>query len=523
MINLSFRRRYACYLVGIFLTGILIVSCKRETAETPKTPASGKSKELVISLEANPVTLDPMLMTDVNSASVGTAIHSTLVRIDAKGQIMPMLADEVRVASDGLSADVKLHPGATFWDGSKVKEEDVEYSLARLRDSNGILKWTAERIASFERKSDTELTIRFTRPEPDFAKLIAHPQAAIVKSGTDKLEKKPFDTQVVGAGAFVPQKLEPGVAFELGVNPGFPRLNNLAKLTFRIIPDSQNQLEAIRSGKADIVRLKGPMLTEACTGRVGGSLQPRPLFAKTTIVEGQASELNFVIVNWRNPKLADISAGDRRALLSSLSAKLPRETVVSSVYMGAADLAVGVVPPCTLGSEQSVPEATASWKSPPERKLVLLAANDAASRQLATFLQPRFKEMGWELDLQFVELGGLMERLIKRDYELGLLWFEMPVAGVEIYAACFEQGNPLAAFGEEIPEVRQKLESARSIINDAERQNARAKVIGEINAAQSVWLPIISRHTVLLCSGRVDGLVLDICGTAVWSSLKVNE
>ncbi|MCE9520272.1 MAG: hypothetical protein K8R87_12065, partial [Verrucomicrobia bacterium] len=150
----------------------------------------------MIAVPADPITLDPVAMQEVNSATIGNAIHASLVRLDTQGKVVPVLAESVEILPGAMTAVVKLRAGGQFWDGSAITVADVQASLERLQASTSPLKWVTDRISKFKKTGDLELEIQFGRPEPDFIKLIANLQAAIVKSGSDKLPKLPFDAHI---------------------------------------------------------------------------------------------------------------------------------------------------------------------------------------------------------------------------------------------------------------------------------------------------------------------------------------
>ena len=364
--------------------------CKRESGQVVP-----KEKHVVVALDGNPVTLDPVAMTEVLSAAVGGAAHAPLMRVDPDGTLVPVLADNITVAADGLSAVISLHPGATFWSGQPVTAADVEFSLNRLQKSSSALKWVCDRISGFEQRNDRELLVKFSKPEPDFAKLVANLQCSIVRAGCDKLTNQPFATQIEGAGAFVPTtNLEPGVAFTFRANPGFPRRGNVDVLTFSIIPDQQRQIEALRSGRADVIRARGPALAETCVAGADGKLRPKPEFGKAVVVQAPASELVFIVFRYAGSKLGDIPDGERTAFMGALSGRVERSQIARTLYLGMADPAVGVVPPAMLAAAQSAPVGPPGFKLEAARRRTLLSANDPSSRQVAGLLQPQFKDVG---------------------------------------------------------------------------------------------------------------------------------
>lgn len=514
----SRARLVAVILVVAALTALLIFW-------SPGAPTldQAASRSVSIALDDNPTTFDPAAMTEVISATVGNAVHAPLVRLDVSGNLVNVLADSVAVGADGMTTTIRMNAGAKFGDGSPVTSADVEYSLRRLQNSSSPLKWVCDRIAGYQRTNEQELVIRFAKPEPDFLRLIANLQASVIKSDSDKHPKLPFDSHVLGGGAFTPitNKLEPSIGYSLTANPGFPKTSNVATLTFSVIPDPQNQLQAFRAGKVDVVRLRGPSIAEACVTAADGSVQPKPELGKAKLIHGPASELLFLVFNWSSTQLADIAPADRSAFIATISAKLQRKPLAEKLYFGMADPAVGVVPPRMLPVLQRAPEPRADFKLRSSKTLTLLSANDPASRQIATFLQTQFDDIGVHFEVQFVELSKLAQSLVERKFDVAVPWFEMPVEGVGPWAMFFEERNPFSAFGEGLPGVRERIQAARGILSESERASAYADVVDYINTHQTAWVPIVSRHTVLLVKERLTGVFVDACGTPVWSTLIV--
>src|SRR5687768_9659940 len=81
----------------------------------PDDRPAAKNRDLVIAIQSPPTTIDPVSTVELDSAFVGNAAHATLVRLNGAGEVVPVLAKEIVVANDGMSATIRLKDGCKFW------------------------------------------------------------------------------------------------------------------------------------------------------------------------------------------------------------------------------------------------------------------------------------------------------------------------------------------------------------------------------------------------------------------------
>lgn len=496
---------------------LVIPACKR------KDSSADPSRPVVIAVDQNPSSLDPVLVLDIHSHMIASAIHAPLLLTDPDGALRPIIAERVEMASDGLTCVIELRENAAFWDGSPVTPADVVFSFERLQRSAHPHKWILERIAGMEIQGTRSLTIRFTEPDPEFPRYIASGLTAIVKSGSDETAPQPFDSHIIGAGAFKPDRLEPGSRFTLRRNDGFPEPSEISTLEFTVISDSQNQLQAMASGRADVVRLRGSMLGEACERTPDGKLVPKSRFRSGRIISTPANELTFMLWNWESIQADHLNADDRRQWLGMFSHALSREDLVRQLYLGQAVSAEGIVPPSAL-------RTPFSWPMPDSNDisarvgLTLLTPNDPDSRRLASYLQERARAVGLSVQVTSVELGQLVQRLLGGNYELALFWIEQQIPSGPIpWTQFFREDSPFAAIGQPVRGIGDAVTAARSLLDIEKRQGAYTALVDRINEEQAAWLPIVSRNTVLLVSDRIDGEILDSNGVVYWTRLTTRE
>jgi ABC-type transport system substrate-binding protein len=430
---------------------------------------------------------------------------------------------------------------AKFWDDKQtpVRAEDVRYSFERVRASGNPNRWILDRVAgveAFDKKEaehlsgieivgERHLTIRLSRPDPDFAQLISSSLTAVTMSGSDKLPKQPFDQQIVGAGPWKPAQFNPGSSFELAANAGFPERGNAERLILRVESNAENQMEGVRKGSFDVVRLRGPMIGEACETNGSGGLQAKGAFKNARVVAARANEMTFLKWNWSNPQLAGIPEAQRGALLEVVSARIPRDVLAQTLYLGAAEAAYSVVPPFTIPGAAEPRTLAPGTGGFGEKTVTLLAANDPSSRQLAGLLQNELRGVGLKVELSFVDLGGLVQRLIKGDYCVCLLWYEqlIPSTGCFAWSLFWMPGAPLTFLGEAIPGLDGPANAARGILGLEERRAAYARLATEIAGKQTAWTPLLSRSAVMMVGPRCEGLFLDANGFPYFTFLRIKE
>ena len=499
-----------------------------------------QTKKLTIAISEAPNTADPIAALDVGSAHLLNALHAPLSVVDQNGRPVMVLAESITMAADGLSCEIKLK-SAKFWDekGSPVMAEDVRFSFERVRASAHPHKWILDRIAGAEAfdkketnhlsgleiKGERELVVRFSKPEPDFPLLISSGLTAIIKAGSDKLPKLPFDQQIIGSGPWKPTRFNPGVSFELAANPGFPQPSNAERLTFVVEANPQNQLEGEAKGKFDAIRLRGPMIVEACESRDGSGLLPKPSFKDTRLLQARANELTFLKWNWSHAQLADIPEGQRKSLLAAVSARISRAALVKTLYLGAGEVAHAIAPPSTLPPATPPVESTGEFKNPSKRILTMVLANDPSSRQLGAYVQSELRDLGLEMELNFVDLPNLVQRIIKGDYAVSLLWVEqqIPSTGCFAWTMFFTPGAPFTLFGQAIEGLGESAQAARSVIDAEARRRAYAGVAEAIGQAQTALTPLLSRAAVMMVNPRCEGLFLDANGFPYFLFLRVKE
>src|SRR5262249_35041585 len=102
--------------------------------QTTSGPKHGDTLKVAIGID--PDTLDPAQQTTTTIGQIVDMIAETLVTIDEKGVLQPLLATRWEGSSDGLSWTFTLQQNVKFHDGTPFNAQAVKFSIDRLLSPN---------------------------------------------------------------------------------------------------------------------------------------------------------------------------------------------------------------------------------------------------------------------------------------------------------------------------------------------------------------------------------------------------
>jgi len=252
-------------------------------------------------------------------ASVIGLAYETLIRYPHDSlKPVPLLATSLTPAPDGLSLAVDLREDVTFHSGRPFTSKDAEFSLRTYADPkwSGQLKSTAAAITGYDTSAPHRIVLAFGHPLSNIYDLLN--TAPILDSET--FDKLVAGEAFIGTGPFAFVERTPNVrmVFERNGRYRIPDRPYLDRVEFTIIPDSQAQLNALRSGQIG--------LANNLNSRDVQTLAKSKRFKAVTY---DGAELQaYVGVNVQNPALADIR------LRQAVAYAIDRERIVAEVFRG---------------------------------------------------------------------------------------------------------------------------------------------------------------------------------------------
>lgn len=272
-------------------------------------------------------------------------LYEGLVERDGD-RVVGRLATKWSVAADGRSWTFALRDGVRFHDGTPLDAAAAAASL--LRPIGGRADPI---IASATAAGPLALTVTTRAPFAPFLRLLGTSRYAIVRVGRPNIGTGPFQLPDGGATAR-PLVLERNPVY-WRPGEGGSRLPYLDRIVFRSYPEESARIAALRSGAVDLAtELPIP---DVPTVRADPSLQ---------LVTRPATSVLTLALNLEQSPLVDLRV--RQAIAAAVN----RRALVDRLFAGEARPATQLLPPATLGHDDSVLEFS---RNDPEIAKKLLA------------------------------------------------------------------------------------------------------------------------------------------------------
>jgi peptide/nickel transport system substrate-binding protein len=227
-----------------------------DTSISSKEPTYGGS--VVVGITQDLDSLDPHKAIAAGTKEVLFNVFEGLVKPDKEGFLVPAVASDSEISTDGKTYRFTLREGVRFHNGELVTVEDIIYSISR---SAGLLETTDSSVVMetalsniLEVKSTDEKTVEIILKEPD-TELMGYLTVAIIPADYKEQSTKP-----IGTGPFKFVSYSPLTSFKLERNEDYWQDGRpyLDEVTFKISSNTDAAFMELQSGAIDIF----PYLTD---------------------------------------------------------------------------------------------------------------------------------------------------------------------------------------------------------------------------------------------------------------------
>lgn len=300
--------RWAAVLVA---TMALLTACVGQTPSAPPQEAN----TLVVGASLEPPTLDPSASPAASIPQVLLYnVYETLVRMDPKGDLHPMLAQSWDVSSDRTVYTFKLNPAAKFASGTPVNADAVVTSFDRMKTESisAPLVEQMKVVKSTEAVDEDTVKVTLSRPSNLWLYDISSTAGIIY----DPAGLADLATAPAGSGPFVLQRWNKGQSVILAANKnywGTPSRLDLA--TFRYFSDPNAMNTAMLAGDIDVIsNLQAPDALDQFSDT-----------SRFTVIDGTTTGEVVLALNNARSALKDVRV--RRAISMAIDKKALLDTV----------------------------------------------------------------------------------------------------------------------------------------------------------------------------------------------------
>ena len=187
-------------------------------------------------------------------------VQSCLFKTDKDGEIVPDLAKDYSISSDGKTWTVKVRDDVKFSDNSTFDAEDVAFTFNTARATESDLDLTNIKDV----KATDAKTVEFTLEEPRSTFIYDLRYVGIVPS--DSYNNETYGEQPIGTGPYVLDHWDKGQQAIFKANDNYYGDKPYFTQITLLFPEESTWLELAKSGQVDVV----PVATSALNQTVDG-------------------------------------------------------------------------------------------------------------------------------------------------------------------------------------------------------------------------------------------------------------
>jgi len=386
---------------------------------------------IVIGLVAEPVTMDPPQITDLNSARVTKRIFEGLVGQELGSyKLVPGLAQSWDISRDGLTYTFRLRPNVTFHDGTPFNAEAVKFVFERQLNDKGpyyatgtypYVKGFLGNVAGVEVLDASTVQIKLKAPLTPFLQYLAHQSLFMFSPESLKKWGKDVVKHPVGTGPFKLETWEPGVKVVLARHDqywgGAPKIRQAIYVP---IVEAQARLVALKTGDIDLTMDVPP-----------DSLDELRRDPNLVVAESNSSAVWYVTLNTRHPILKD------RRVRQALNHAVNKEAIIRDILRGTAIVSRGPISPVygpyyeenTARYPHDLEKARALLKDAGYAggfELGFLVPESGSGMQspveMATVIQANLAQIGVRAKIQTMEWGAYLRKYLEQPDMAEMSW-----------------------------------------------------------------------------------------------------
>ncbi len=432
------------------------------------TPVAGGSIIEALGAEHQGGFCTPIAQLAPEGIEENLTFYDTLMVPNDKGQMVPDLAESVTPSPDYKTWTIKLRPGIKFHDGEDLNADAVKANFEEFR-KGALFSFVFTNIAD-ERVIDP-LTVAIDMKVPWIAfpwYLYSTGRLGIVAPNSLK-DKTTCSNHPVGTGPFMFKEWVVNDHLTVVKNPNYWRkdaqgrpLPYLDSITFRIIIDPQQRLNALRTGAVDLIQTDNSesiffARQDVAAGRLAG-------------VENQkAAEISYTMLRDDKAPFNDLTARQAAAYASD------RDEINNIINHNVNTLSDTPFAPDVFGYIKEPVQPPIKFDLNKAKQLVsqykaahggsfdftLSSTNDPSTVKLAQLIQSQWQRAGMSVHLRTADQATLINQALGGDFQ-AVTWRNHQGADPDTQYVWWHSKSPVNFGNFSDPQIDRDFDTARS-------------------------------------------------------------
>ncbi|MEJ7930093.1 extracellular solute-binding protein [Ramlibacter sp. AN1015] len=287
----------------------------------PDAPKGGEIRMVPPTRPTNFDKFNPFTLKGTAPYGISTLMFDTLLTGNAEEPTTAygLLAEDVTVAPDGLSATFRLHPKARFHDGKPVLAQDVVHSFRTLisKEAAPQFRTIYAEVKGAQALDDRTVRFDFATPNRELPLIVG----GMPVFSRDWGRGKPFDQVVsdipIASGPYRLPDARMGRDITYVRDPDYWAADlpvrrghyNFDRISFKIYLDETSRFEGLKAGEFDFMR---EFISRNWARQYTGKVFESGELAKRAFPNKNPGDFQGYVFNLRNPKFQDVRV--RKAL-----------------------------------------------------------------------------------------------------------------------------------------------------------------------------------------------------------------
>ena len=467
--------------------------------------------------EGEPGTIDPFLSVDYTPNTINSNLCETMLVYTPDFQLKPNLAEKFS-NPDPLTWVYDLKQGVTFWDGSPMTPEDVQYSLNRnLTDPNSFYHYLWSNVKSVEVSGPSQVTVKMSKPDYLFNKELANFAGVVIEKKFALAHLKDMGSPDVGVMCTGP--------FSFG---SWTKGDNITINRYDGYWDNANRKPKVKSIVFKFLTDEAAITSALQTGEIDGAYDP-PLSGLTQLQANTTGKIFYgampsnVTLVYANPQGAMGNLKMRQALQMAVDWDGMAKTIFKgtgtpikamfppSVFDDAKDQlqpAYDALPAVQSGNIDGAKALVAQAGADAQKPIVFATIGSFTGQQFGNAVIDAAKKAGMNATLKVVPPDQYSNYLYDAKTRAGVdilftdFWPNIPNA-LDWMGITATQGASFNQYG--YTGVQGLYDQARGTADTAARGKIEAQMMTQLTDQLLTMTPGISRYSRLWMNNKITG------------------